>query len=50
MAFELNWNQPGVGRTRSSMVLRMEPPESISETSRLREFQIINYSERLLGH
>lgn len=41
MAFELSWNQPGVGRTRSSMVLRMEPSESISETSRLREFQII---------
>jgi aminoglycoside phosphotransferase (APT) family kinase protein len=41
MAFELDWTQPDVGKTRSSMVLRMEPPESITETSRLREFQII---------
>jgi aminoglycoside phosphotransferase (APT) family kinase protein len=41
MAFNLNWNQPGVGRASTPMVLRMEPPESITETSRRREFQII---------
>jgi aminoglycoside phosphotransferase (APT) family kinase protein len=41
MAFNLNWDQPGVGRTSTPMVLRMEPPESITETSRLREFQVI---------
>ncbi|MCK9285916.1 MAG: phosphotransferase family protein [Rhodocyclaceae bacterium] len=41
MAFTLKWNQPGVGRTATPMVLRMEPSESIVETSRLREFQII---------
>ncbi|MCK9284647.1 MAG: phosphotransferase family protein [Rhodocyclaceae bacterium] len=41
MAFKLTWNRPGVGRTTTPMVLRMEPSESIVETSRLREFQII---------
>ncbi len=41
MAFQLCWNQPGVGRTTTPMVLRMEPSESITETSRLREFEII---------
>ena len=41
MAFTLNWSQPGVGRTSTRMVLRMEPCESITETSRLREFQVI---------
>lgn len=47
MGFKLNWNQPGVGRTSTPMVLRMEPSESITETSRLREFQIIKALE---GH
>ena len=41
MAFKLDWHQPGVGRTATPMVLRMEPSESITETSRLREYQII---------
>ena len=41
MAFKLNWHQPGVGRSSTPMVVRMEPSESITETSRLREFQII---------
>ncbi len=45
MGFKLTWNQPGVGQTTTSMVLRMEPSESISETSRLREFQIIKALE-----
>lgn len=45
MAFKLNWNQPGVGRTSTPMVLRMEPSESIVETSRLREYQIIKAME-----
>jgi aminoglycoside phosphotransferase (APT) family kinase protein len=45
MEFKLNWNQPGVGRTTARMVLRMEPSESICETSRLREFQIIKAME-----
>jgi aminoglycoside phosphotransferase (APT) family kinase protein len=41
MAFALEWDAPDVGRTSTDLVLRMEPPESIVETSRLREFQII---------
>ncbi len=45
MAFTLHWNQPGVGRTTTPMVLRMEPSESITDTSRLREFQMIKAME-----
>src|SRR5262252_2006311 len=41
MAFTLDWERPGVGRERTRMVTRMEPAESIVETSRLREFQLI---------
>lgn len=41
IAFWLEWNKPGIGRTRERMVLRMEPPESAVETSRLREFEIL---------
>lgn len=41
MAFELQWQRPGAGFERTAMVLRMEPAESIVETSRLREFQLI---------
>jgi len=42
MAFTLSWDRPEVGRESTAMVLRMEPAESIVETSRLREFQLIN--------
>jgi aminoglycoside phosphotransferase (APT) family kinase protein len=45
VAFTLDWTQPGKGRTRAPMVLRMEPAESIVETSRLREFQLIKAFE-----
>ncbi len=45
MAFTLDWLQPGRGRTRTPMVLRMEPAESIVETSRMREFQLIKAFE-----
>jgi aminoglycoside phosphotransferase (APT) family kinase protein len=41
MGFQLDWNQPGVGRTTSRMVVRMEPSESMNSTSRLREFQVL---------
>jgi aminoglycoside phosphotransferase (APT) family kinase protein len=41
MAFTLTWDRPGVGREQTPMVLRMEPAESLVETSRLREFQLI---------
>jgi aminoglycoside phosphotransferase (APT) family kinase protein len=47
MSFSLTWKQPGVGRTTTPLVLRMEPAESIVETSRLREFQLI---KALAGH
>ncbi len=41
MAFTLTWDRPGAGREQTPMVLRMEPSESLVETSRLREFQLI---------
>src|SRR3546814_9736562 len=43
MAFDLEWSgKSGEGAVRTeSMVLRMEPPEAIVETSRLREFEIL---------
>ncbi|MDH1440440.1 phosphotransferase family protein [Pseudomonas sp. GD03721] len=41
MAFQLDWNSPDHGRTSTPLVLRMEPSESIAESSRLREFQVI---------
>ena len=45
MAFTLDWTDPKQGRIRTPMVLRMEPSESIVETSRLREFQLIRAME-----
>jgi aminoglycoside phosphotransferase (APT) family kinase protein len=45
MAFELEWHRPGGGFEKTAMVLRMEPAESIVETSRLREFQLIKAFE-----
>lgn len=45
MAFTLSWTPPGKPATRTPMVLRMEPAESIVETSRLREFQLIKAFE-----
>lgn len=41
MAFDLDWIQPGTGKTRTSMVVRMEPAASVVETSRLQEFQLV---------
>lgn len=48
MAFDLTWDEPGVGRTKTPLVLRMQPSEAISETSRLREFQTIRALEGYL--
>ncbi len=45
MAFTLDWDRPDQGRTKTPMVLRMEPAESVVETSRLREFQLIKAFE-----
>lgn len=41
IAFWLEWDKPGMGKTRERLVLRMEPPESAVETSRRREFEIL---------
>ena len=42
MAFDLAWTAPGTTeRATSRMVLRMEPPEAIVETSRRREFEML---------
>lgn len=48
MAFKLRWTQPGVGAAVTRLVLRMEPAESIVETSRLREFQLIQAMEGVI--
>lgn len=41
MAFTLDWIRPGSGRELTAMVLRMEPAESLVESSRLREYEVI---------
>lgn len=41
MAFTLDWTPPGGSPTTQLLVLRMEPSEAITETSRRREFEII---------
>jgi aminoglycoside phosphotransferase (APT) family kinase protein len=43
LTFTLEWNDPAAGgeRTRTRLVLRMEPQESLSATSRARERQLI---------
>ena len=41
MGFDLEWNRPGVGRTTTAMVVRMEPAEGMNATSRLREFELL---------
>ncbi len=41
MAFTLSWQKPNVGRELTEMVLRVEPAESIVETSRLREAELL---------
>jgi len=48
VAFDLEWDRPGVGAERTPMVLRMEPAESLVETNRLREFQLVKAFEGLL--
>ena len=48
MAFTLEWNRPERGREKTPMVLRMEPAESIVETSRLREFELIRAFEGIV--
>lgn len=40
-AFELDWTRDGERRTGDRMVLRREPSESVVESNRAREFQLI---------
>ena len=47
MSFDLNWEKPFQGRLTERMVLRMEPAESLVETSRRREFELV---EKLQGY
>ncbi len=48
MVFDLDWNDAATGgRTTTRMVMRMQPAESISETSRAIEFDAI---KALAGH
>jgi aminoglycoside phosphotransferase (APT) family kinase protein len=49
VAFDLEWHgRDGAGRRTTRMVLRMEPPESVVETSRAREFEVIKAVAKLL--
>lgn len=41
MAFDLRWQPPGSDIETTPMVLRMQPAESIVESSRIREYQLI---------
>jgi aminoglycoside phosphotransferase (APT) family kinase protein len=45
VGFTLDWNEPQLGATRSELVVRMEPTESLNTTSRLREFQLLRSLE-----
>ena len=46
VAFDLDWTGPERGARRvTPMVLRMEPPESVVETSRRREFEVLRVME-----
>lgn len=42
MAFTLEWAPPGAARQRTAMVLRMQPAESVVESSRRREFEVLD--------
>lgn len=49
VAFDLDWNgNDGAARQTTPMVLRMEPPESVVETSRAREFELIHALDGVL--
>lgn len=47
-SFELDWTLDGGRRKRDRMVLRREPEESVVETNRRREFQLIAAVEGLI--
>ena len=49
MVFELSWDGPDGGQPRTeSLVLRMEPAASVTESSRMREFEVIRAVEGII--
>jgi aminoglycoside phosphotransferase (APT) family kinase protein len=49
MRFELNWRGPENGKlSAESLVLRMEPAASVTESSRAREFEVIRAVEGII--
>jgi aminoglycoside phosphotransferase (APT) family kinase protein len=48
LAFELKWHDPDQGQTRTELVIRMEPQESLNATSRMRESQLIRAFSKTL--
>ncbi len=46
--FELDWVKDGVPRKRDKMVLRCDPGASIVETSRIREFELMQFAAGLI--
>lgn len=49
MVFELSWDGPDGGQPRTeSLVLRMEPAASVTESSRMREFEVIRAVEGIV--
>ncbi len=47
-SFRLDWNCDGERRKGERMVLRREPSESVVETNRLREFQLITAAQEIV--
>lgn len=41
MGFTLEWNDPARGPRKERLVIRMDPTESMNQTSRLREFELL---------
>ena len=49
MQFELDWRGPEIGEMRTEkLVLRMEPAASVTESSRAREFEVIQAVEGII--
>lgn len=46
--FELDWTEHGERRTGDRFVLRCEPPASIVETDRAREFELMQFGGKLM--
>jgi aminoglycoside phosphotransferase (APT) family kinase protein len=42
IAFDLAWQDPIRGRSRETLVLRMEPSEALNANSRLREYELLS--------